>query len=125
MISPLLPPGIRPASMNSTSPPTGVHASPTATPGRRVRSATSVSVRNRGAPRSCSTISGVISTFSRRSFGDAARLLAADRADLPLQVAHAGLARVAPHDKAHRVVGEIRCRRLRSSPFSTVCRGIR
>ena len=43
MIRPLLPPGMRPASMNSTSPPTGVQASPTATPGRRVRSATSSS----------------------------------------------------------------------------------
>jgi len=28
MIRPLLPPGMRPASMNRTSPPTGVHAKP-------------------------------------------------------------------------------------------------
>src|ERR1035437_7840024 len=45
MIRPLLPPGMRPASIKRTSPPTGVHPSPTATPARRVRSATSVSVR--------------------------------------------------------------------------------
>ena len=39
-----------------------------------------------------------------RALRDAPRLLAADRADLALQVAHAGLARVAAHQEAHRVI---------------------
>ena len=43
------PPGIRVASMNRMSPPTGVQARPVATPGTLVRIATSLS--NRGRPR--------------------------------------------------------------------------
>ena len=44
-----LPPGSKVASMNSTSPPVSVHATPVATPGRDVRNATSLV--NRGGPR--------------------------------------------------------------------------
>src|SRR6202521_5998299 len=53
-------PAIREASMNSTSPPAGVHARPMATPGSFVRSSISSS-RNLGAPSICTTTSGVIS----------------------------------------------------------------
>ena len=42
-------PGISEASMNSTSPPASVQATPVATPGRDVRNA--VSERNLGGPR--------------------------------------------------------------------------
>src|SRR5439155_942500 len=45
------PPRIRLASMNTMSPPTGVHTNPTATPGCFTRSSISFSVRNLGSPR--------------------------------------------------------------------------
>ena len=48
-INRLLPPAIRVLSINMISPPLGVHASPVATPGSCVRSATSE--KKRGAPR--------------------------------------------------------------------------
>src|SRR5205085_958857 len=51
---------IREASMNSTSPPDGVHARPIATPGSLVRSSISSS-RNLGAPSMSTTVAGVIS----------------------------------------------------------------
>ncbi len=48
------------ASTNRMSPPTGVQASPVATPGRSIRSATSS--RNRGRPRYSATVSAVTRT---------------------------------------------------------------
>ncbi len=51
-------PAMRDASMKSTSPPTGVHARPMATPGSLVRSSISSS-RNFGAPSISTTTSGV------------------------------------------------------------------
>src|ERR1039458_2858593 len=50
MMRPLLPPGMRPASMNRTSPPTGVQARATATPGRRAGWAAWVARREAGRP---------------------------------------------------------------------------
>ena len=52
-------PGVRPASMNTTSPPYAVHPSATATPGARVRSETSISM-NVGVPSAAAAVSGVI-----------------------------------------------------------------
>ena len=100
-------PAIRDASMNSTSPPAGVHARPIATPGSLVRSSISSS-RNVGAPSISTTTSGVIATRRLVAFGAAPRDLAAERADLALEVADAGLARVAAnHRRGCAVVGEL------------------
>ena len=55
-------PGIRHTSTNSTLPPYGVHPSPSATPGNRMRSATSGST-NVGAPSLAATVSGVITAL--------------------------------------------------------------
>src|ERR1019366_8556898 len=100
-------PGMRPASMNRTSPPTGVQARPTATPGR----ATAVGDFGIDAVARRAEIlldhNGGDQHLLARTFGDAPGLLAADGADLALQVAHAGLAGVAAHDEAHRIVGEL------------------
>ena len=87
-------PAIREASMNSTSPPTGVQARPIATPGSLVRSSISSS-RNFGAPSISTTTSGVISIGVFVAFGPPPRDLAAERPDLALQVPHARLAGVA------------------------------
>ena len=43
----------------------------------------------------------------RLAFDHAARLLAADRADHLLQLAHAGFARVVAHDVPHRLLGKL------------------
>ena len=58
-------PFIRVASMKRMSPPAGVQASPTATPGTRVRSSNS-SYSNFGTPRNEVTTSGVTRTGSAR-----------------------------------------------------------
>ena len=84
--------------MNSTSPPVSVHATPVATPGRDVRNETSW--WNRGGPEVVGHLVGVdtvwvaASPSSGRATGDARGDLAGDRADLPLEIAHARLARV-------------------------------
>ncbi len=91
---------MRDASMNSTSPPAGVHARPIATPGSLVRSSISSS-RNVGAPSISTTTSGVIVDRRLVAFGAAARDLAAERADLALEVADAGFARVAANHGAN------------------------
>ena len=57
------------------------------------------------------------------AFGNARAGLAADRADLPLQVAHAGLARVFTNDLVQGLVAEVDL--LGRSPFSRISRGIR
>ena len=86
-------PGMRVASMNRMSPPTGVQASPVATPGTLVRIATSFS--------NCGGAEDGVQDRLRRSgpcavcaFGDAHRGMAQHLADLAFEVAHAGLARV-------------------------------
>ncbi len=97
-------PGVRLASMNRMSPPTGVHARPVATPGRLVRLASSAS--NSAGPR----ISASCGTSMRTGAGVPSAMLTAacaqDRADLALEVAHARLARVVADDRREqRVAG--------------------
>ena len=98
-------PGVRLASMNSMSPPTGVHASPVATPGRLVRIATSFS--NRARPEDGRQVAGIDDDARRRALGDLHRRAAEHAADLALEIAHAGLARVVADDRADRGVGEL------------------
>ena len=100
------PPCIRDASTNSTSPPAGVQASPTATPGSLVRFSISSS-RNDGAPSMLTIVSGVIDDLGLVPFRAAPRDLPAQRADLALEIAHAGLARVAADDVANRGLREL------------------
>ena len=103
MVKPPLP-FILLASMNSTSPPAGVQARPTATPGRLVRSAISpigadldAAQKSSSAPVPCVTTSfSVLPSAMRR---------ACLRQMVPIvafQVAHARFARVVPDDEAHR-----------------------
>ena len=70
-----------------------------ATPGFAVRSSISSS-RNRGAPSSCATVSGAIVDRRFVAFGAAAGDLAAQRPDLTLEIADAGLAGVAADHRA-------------------------
>ena len=85
----------RVASMKRTSPPTGVHARPVATPGS-LRAPPRLGWK-RGRPSSSRTRGAVDVDLAALASPSAtrARDLAADRADLALEVAHAGLARVA------------------------------
>jgi hypothetical protein len=95
----------RVASTNSTSPPAPVTARPVATPAppcaRRLR-------KNRGRPSASRT-----SSRRRRPGRSAARRdairrhLAQHLAELALELAHAGLARVVGDDRAQRVVGDV------------------
>ena len=99
-------PGIAVASTNRTSPPTGVQARPVATPGTSVR-------------RRCSDENLRLPSSSRARFAvdrrpcrdlalrDLAGDLAEDGADLALEVADAGLARVLLDDHQDRVVGDL------------------
>ena len=96
-------PGMRVASMNRMSPPTGVHARPVATPGTLVRIATSPS--KRGAPRISRT-----SPVSMRaaSIAPSAMRTATLRSTAPIsrsRLRHAGFARVVPRDVMQRLVG--------------------
>ena len=115
-------PGMRVASMNRMSPPTGVQARPVATPGTLVRIATSFS--NRGAPRIAADRPRAMRIGPLPPFGDPHRGVAQHLADLALQAAHAGLAGVALDDVA-------RAPRRRSrpglgfSPFASICRRTR
>ena len=92
------PPGSRLASMNSTSPPVSVHATPVATPGRETRNATSS--WNLRRPEVLRQMLAAVTIDARRAArrrvvaGDARRDLSRDGADLPLEVAHARFARV-------------------------------
>ena len=96
--------------MKRTSPPVGVQARPVATPGTLVRRRCSAkrgggrAARGRVWPRP-STLPGL-------ALGDFAGDFAADRADLPLEVAHAGLARVLLDDRDQGGVGELDLRGL-------------
>ena len=69
------------------------------------------SSRNRGAPSISTTTSGVIVDRRFVAFGAAPRDLAAERADLALEIAHAGLARVAANHLPQRRRRERRCTR--------------
>ena len=83
--------------MNRMSPPTGVQASPVATPGTLVRIATSLS--NRGGPRMAAS-SRLTRTGPLRPLGDADSGMSDRLADLAFEVAHASLAGVALDDLA-------------------------
>ena len=91
--------------MNRISPPVGVQARPVATPGTLVRMATSFS--NRRGPRMAGSSAPSMRMRSALPFRDAHGDVAADRADQPLEVAHAGLARVVADDGADRVVVDL------------------
>ena len=96
-------PGVRLASMNRMSPPTGVQARPVATPGKLVRIASSLS---NFSGRECVQVVGVDVHVLRAAFGDAHRDIAEHGADLALEIAHAGFARVVADDRHARVVGQ-------------------
>ena len=98
-------PGTRVASMNRMSPPTGVQASPVATPGMLVRILTSPS--NRRGPRIACRSSASIVTCVGAALGDLHRGAAQGRADLAFEIAHPGLARVAANDFVDRRVGQL------------------
>ena len=104
-------PGTRVASMNRMSPPTGVQARPVATPGTLVRMATSFSNR-RGAEDRRQVAAASMRTRSTLPSAIRIATCAADRADLALEIAHAGLARVVADDGADRVVGDLALLRL-------------
>ncbi len=97
-------PGRASASTWRMSPPTGVQASPVATPTRSWRSCSSG--RNLTGPRRRSAAFGVTVTRAVAALGHADRDLAADRADLPLEVAQPGLARVAVDEEVQPGVEE-------------------
>ena len=101
----LLLPGTRVASTNRISPPVGVQARPVATPGTLVRMATSFSKRR--GPRIGGERRLVDAHALGAAFGDAHGDVPADRADVPFQIAHAGLARVVADDRPDRVVGDL------------------
>ena len=86
-------PGMRVASMNRMSPPTGVQARPVATPGTLVRIATSLSNLRRAEDR----VQVARARCARaRALPSAIRTatLRSTAADLALEIAHARLARV-------------------------------
>ncbi len=91
--------------MNRMSPPTGVHASPVATPGTPLRIATSAS--NLRGPRIAGRSSGPIVTCCDAALGDAHRDVAQHLADLALEIAHARFARVVVDDRHQRVVADL------------------
>ena len=94
-------PGIAVASMNSTSPPTGVHARPVATPGGWCGAR--LGVEPLPAQQLARTRLGRRVTL-RLALPSATwrATLRQTRADLALELAHAGLARVVGDDHAQR-----------------------
>ena len=83
------------------SPPAGVHARPTATPGRFTRSAISVSTRTWMLPRNSLSNILVDNQLLRLAFHNTPRFFAAHRSNHLLELANAGLARVVPHNVAN------------------------
>ena len=111
MIVSLPEPGTAVASTKRTSPPTGVQARPVATPGSLVRRR----VSREEAPLAeqlARPLGRDPDLALRLALGDLAGDLAADRADLALQVADAGLARVLLDDRVERRIGELDLRGL-------------
>ena len=104
-----VPPSIEVASTNSTSPPVPVTASPVATPGTAVRSAASWNTFWR--PSASRTTSMSTTTGGSTSAGrDLRRRLAEDLAELTLELADAGLARVLGDHRLEHVVVDRRPR---------------
>ncbi len=102
-------PGALAASMNRMSPPTGVQASPVATPGTLVRMAASFS--NLGWPMISTRSAGLDAHLSARRLGDAHRDMPEHLADLAFERAHARLAGVAMDDLVQRLVVDARLSR--------------
>jgi hypothetical protein len=98
-------PGIAVASINSTSPPTGVQASPVATPGTAVRRTTSGG-KARAPEQLAHARPGDRHLALEAALRDLAGDLAADRADLALEVADPRLARVVADDRPQPGVRE-------------------
>ena len=90
------------------SPPTGVYASPVATPTDATRFVTSL--KKRGLLQILDEVLGLDARLVPRVLGDLARDLAEDRADLAFEVAHAGFARVVVDDRAQRRIADLRLR---------------
>src|SRR5215218_4231464 len=90
--------------MKRTSPPTGVTASPVATPGSAVRFRTSAAKR-RGPSHTRTRLSPTARRFARPSAISRAAF-AEERCELPLEVADAGLPRVLADDDADRRVAD-------------------
>jgi hypothetical protein len=97
---------MRDASMKSTSPPAGVHASPIATPGSFGALAHLLVEEDR---RSEHLFDDLRRDGERLlvALGAAPRRLAAQRADLAIEIADAGLARIAADHRPERVVGDL------------------
>jgi hypothetical protein len=111
------------ASTKSTSPPEGVQARPTATPGPLGALFDFAFGANLDAAQK------FLNDFLRDhqllalALGQSPRLLAADGADGALQAAHARFARVVTNDIAQSFVGNSICSVV--IPFSSTCRGTR
>ena len=110
--------------MNRMSPPTGVHASPVATPGS-LSAPLDLGVDARPAEQLPHPlhVDGVALAGAGLALGDLARQLAADGADLALEVAHAGLARVRADDLASAASVKLTWPGLR--PLASICFGTR
>ena len=111
------------ASMNRMSPPVGVHAKPD-------RHACALcALGNFAFGADLDAAQKFLNDFRRDdqlfrlAFGQAARLLAADRADVALQVANAGFARVVADHMPIASSGNSICSGV--IPFSSICRGTR
>ena len=100
------PPRILLASMKTISPPTGVHTSPTETPGLLTRSSTSFSRRNFGMPSTSRITSGVTIELVRLALGHSPRLLPHKRCDFAFEVSHARFPRVVVNQVVQRLVRE-------------------
>ena len=120
-----LAPAIRDASMKSTSPPTGVHARPIATPGS-LRAVLHLLVEMpRRAEAVSTTASGVTTTGVASGLRRCRRaILRQIDADLALEVADAGLARVAADDR-RRAPSSVNVTCPASRPWLATCRATR
>ena len=96
--------------MNRMSPPTGVQASPVATPGMLVRIATSSS--NGGGPIMPERSPAEIAIGPRLALGDPHGGLAQHPPDLALEVPDPGLARIVLDDGPERLIGDLDLARL-------------
>ena len=99
-------PGTRAASTNRMSPPVGVQASPVATPGTR-RAHRHLALEAAGAEYGVQLIDADPHALGV-ALGDAHGDVMQNRAELALEIAHAGLPRVVADDGADRVLARSR-----------------
>ena len=104
-------PGIRVASMKRMSPPTGVQASPVATPGT-LDAHRHLALEARRPENLGDAILARDADRSRTALGDAHRGIAQHLADLALEPAHARFAGVVRDDVAQRVLADLDLIRL-------------